>query len=92
MDRRSEMGATPVSLLDRLQSQPDDEESWRRLIQIYTPLIRGWLARQSVQSSELDDLVQEILLVVLRKLPQFRHNHRAGAFRHGELCSQLLAK
>ncbi len=74
------MSDTPMSLLDRLQSRPDDE-SWRRLTDLYTPLIRNWLGRQSVESSEVDDLVQEILLVVLRKLPQFRHNERPGAFR-----------
>ena len=74
------MYETPISLLDRLQHQPD-EQSWQRLADLYTPLIRNWLGRQAVESSEVDDLVQEILLVVLRKLPQFQHNDRTGAFR-----------
>lgn len=74
------MCETPLSLLDRLQSQPNDD-SWQRLTDLYTPLIRNWLGRQAVESAEVDDLVQETLLVVLRKLPQFRHNERPGAFR-----------
>jgi RNA polymerase sigma-70 factor (ECF subfamily) len=35
-----------------------------------------------VQSSDADDLVQEVLAVVVRELPHFEHNHRPGAFRN----------
>jgi hypothetical protein len=33
---------TPLSLLDRIRTRPD-EEAWRRLHRLYVPLIRRWL-------------------------------------------------
>jgi RNA polymerase sigma-70 factor (ECF subfamily) len=74
------MSATPVSLLERLRLRPDPA-SWRRLVDLYTPLIRGWLRRCDLQESDADDLTQEVLGVLVRELPHFRHDLRAGAFR-----------
>lgn len=74
------VATTSFSLLDRLQSQ-QDEHAWQQLNDIYAPLIHGWLSRQQLEQSDRDDVVQDVLLVVLRRLPQFEHNRRAGAFR-----------
>jgi RNA polymerase sigma factor (sigma-70 family) len=74
------MPETPVSLLERLRVCPD-EASWQRLIALYTPWIRDWLRRQGVGPADSDDLVQEVMLVLLRELPQFKHDLRRGAFR-----------
>ncbi len=75
------MSETSASLLDRLRTAPD-EESWRRLVDLYTPLVRGWLRRQAqLQSQDADDLVQEVLAVVVRRIPEFHREPRAGAFR-----------
>lgn len=74
------MSNTSASLLDRLRRRPDDA-SWRRLIDLYTPLIRNWLRRHAMQDQDCDDLVQEVLSVVVRRLPQFEHSGRPGAFR-----------
>jgi RNA polymerase sigma-70 factor (ECF subfamily) len=73
------MHETSVSLLDRLRDRPD-EASWRRLVDLYTPLIRGWLRRQGLQDSDADDLAQDVLAVLVRELPAFEHR-RPGAFR-----------
>jgi RNA polymerase sigma-70 factor, ECF subfamily len=75
------MAETPVSLLERLRLEPDDQ-AWQQLVDLYTPLIRGWLRRYSLQDQDADDLVQDILTVVVQKLPQFEHDRRQGAFRH----------
>ena len=74
------MADTSLSLLDRLRHQPDDG-SWRRLIDVYTPLIRGWLRRHGVSPQDADDLTQDVLAVVVRELPRFEHAGRPGAFR-----------
>lgn len=71
---------TSLSLLDRLRIAPDDAD-WSRLVEAYSPLLRGWLLRSDVQAADADDLVQEVLLVVHRELPSFQHNQRPGAFR-----------
>jgi RNA polymerase sigma-70 factor (ECF subfamily) len=70
---------TSVSLLERLRSEPD-EARWRRLHDLYLPLIRHWLLRDSTLHDEVDDLVQDVLAVVVRELPQF-HRERVGSFR-----------
>jgi RNA polymerase sigma-70 factor (ECF subfamily) len=75
------MSETSISLLDRLRLQPD-EDSWRRLVDLYAPLIRVWLRRYAVTEEDAEDLSQEVMAVVVRELPQFVHNQRPGAFRH----------
>ena len=69
-----------MSLLDRLRSTPD-EDAWRQLTNLYTSLIRSWIRSHAVTEEDTDDLVQEVLFVVLHKLPDFKHNRRTGAFR-----------
>jgi RNA polymerase sigma-70 factor (ECF subfamily) len=74
------MSETSLSLLERLRSQPDDG-AWRRLVDLYTPLIHGWLRRHSVPPQDADDLAQDVLAVLIRELPRFEHDGRPGAFR-----------
>ncbi len=71
---------TSASLLERLRLEPDDD-SWQRLVDIYSPLIHNWLHRHGLQQQDRNDLVQEVLVVVTRRLPDFEHNQRTGAFR-----------
>lgn len=74
------MSETSKSLLERLGDRADSA-SWQQLLDIYTPMIRGWIPRHGVQPSDAEDLTQEVLGVVVRELPRFRHNGRRGAFR-----------
>lgn len=74
------MLATPVSLLERLR-QPEGAGAWPQLVAIYQPWLRGWLCSHGFQTADVDDLVQDVLAVLLRELPIFRHNGRTGAFR-----------
>ncbi len=67
------METTSVSLLRRLQ-QPGDESAWGRFVDLYTPLLFRWAARMGLQDSDAADLVQEVLLLLLRKLPAFRYD------------------
>jgi RNA polymerase sigma-70 factor (ECF subfamily) len=71
---------TSASLLQRLRERAD-ATAWQRLMDLYTPLIRGWLRRHNVMPVDSDDLVQEVLAVVVRRFPDFEHNRRTGAFR-----------
>jgi RNA polymerase sigma-70 factor (ECF subfamily) len=74
------MEHTPQSLLERLRLRPD-ASSWKRLVDLYTPFLKGWLRRQQVPPADVDDLVQEVLAVVVREMPAFEHNQQRGAFR-----------
>lgn len=74
------MDPTSVSLLARLNTD-SDTEAWSRVNAIYRPLIRGWLRKHDIRPDDADDLVQEVMIVVVRRFPEFRHNLRVGAFR-----------
>ncbi|MBL8821952.1 MAG: sigma-70 family RNA polymerase sigma factor [Planctomycetia bacterium] len=71
---------TSLSLLERLCQSPDDQ-AWNRFAAIYQPLIRKWLKTHSRSESDMDDIVQDVLLTVFNKLNQFEHSQRTGAFR-----------
>jgi RNA polymerase sigma-70 factor (ECF subfamily) len=70
---------TSLSLLDRLGA--GDQDAWRRMLLLYTPLLHGWLRPAGLQLTEIEDLIQNALTIVLRKLPDYRHNGHRGAFR-----------
>lgn len=74
------MTSTPISLLNRLKTAKPDASEWRRLSDIYLPLIHVWLARVPALGDEAADLGQEILLVVAREVPRFERL-REGSFR-----------
>jgi RNA polymerase sigma-70 factor (ECF subfamily) len=73
------MHETRTSLLFRAQTGETD--AWKDLTDLYRPLILGWLQRQGVPSSDLEDLYQEVLLSVVKHLPDFQHPGHPGAFR-----------
>jgi RNA polymerase sigma factor (sigma-70 family) len=74
------MEETSLSLLARVR-QSGDRESWDRLIHLYSPLLRRWLRSYDVQDADADELLQDVLMVVVREMPQFEHNRQPGAFR-----------
>jgi RNA polymerase sigma-70 factor (ECF subfamily) len=74
------MLATSQSLLERLRDRADSQ-AWQRLLTIYEPWLRGWLSRHQLQPADVEDVLQEILVAVSDKMPQFVHNGRPGAFR-----------
>lgn len=73
------MNDTRQSLL--LRAQNGQTNAWKDLTDLYRPLILGWLNRQGVPASDLDDLSQEVLLSVVTHLPTFQHSGQRGAFR-----------
>ncbi len=75
------MNETSLSLLNRLTDSADSE-TWDELVSLYRPLLEHWLNRYHVQPTDADDVIQEVLAVVIRELPKFRHNERTGAFRN----------
>jgi RNA polymerase sigma-70 factor (ECF subfamily) len=74
------MNTTSLGLLDRLRHARPDAVEWRRLQEIYLPLIRSWLLRVPGLGDEADDLAQDVLVVVFRYLPTFERR-RQGSFR-----------
>jgi RNA polymerase sigma-70 factor (ECF subfamily) len=67
------MEATPVSLLERLR-RPDQAEAWGRFVDLYGPVLYAWARRFGLQEADAADLVQDVLLLLTRKLPEFQYD------------------
>ncbi|MCA9188874.1 MAG: sigma-70 family RNA polymerase sigma factor [Pirellulaceae bacterium] len=67
--------STSTSLLIRVQS-PQDRAAWSRFVELYTPLIFFWARKQGVPSSDAADLVQDVMTILVRKLPDFRYDKK----------------
>ena len=77
------MNTTSESLLFRLQDSPDgdiDQNAWEKFVQLYTPLMFHWARKVGLQQSDAADLVQDVLSIVFRRLPDFQYD-AAGSFR-----------
>ena len=71
--------STSLSLLERAQN--GQEESWRDIKLLYTPLIYYWCRRAGVEGRDAEEIWANVLGKTFEKLPGFQHNGRAGAFR-----------
>jgi len=59
------MAETSATLLERLNDR-SDSVAWRRLVDLYSPLINAWLHRHACRG-DAEDLTQEVLEVVVSK-------------------------
>jgi RNA polymerase sigma-70 factor (ECF subfamily) len=75
------MHTTSPTLLERLQ-QGGDEAAWRRLVQLYTPLLFAWGRRCGQSEQDTADLVQEVFVALLQTLPTFLYEQHRGQFRN----------
>jgi RNA polymerase sigma-70 factor (ECF subfamily) len=73
------MHTTPVSLLERLR-EPGQEQPWNRFVELYTPLLLCWGKRLGLQDADADELVQDVFVTLLKKLPAFTYE-RGKRFR-----------
>jgi len=84
-DDRSEKPAshmtdrTSLSLLAR--ARDNDPEGWRRLVELYSPLLYSWCRRGGFDGDQSADIVQEVLAKVARNLGAFRRDRPGDTFR-----------
>lgn len=71
--------ATSLTLIDRAQRR--DPDAWRRLCQIYAPLVYCWVRKAGVIETDAPDVVQEVFRVVATHLVRFRHDRPGDTFR-----------
>lgn len=83
-----DMASTSHSLLEQLQAGPQGL-AWERFHAIYEPLIHNWLRSRNLIASDRDDITQNVLIVVVQKLPEFHHNGQTGAFRKWLKCISI---
>lgn len=67
------MFLTPASLLYRLK-QPEENLAWDRFVELYSPLLFHWASQLGHQESDSADLVQDVFVILWRKLPDFEYD------------------
>jgi RNA polymerase sigma-70 factor (ECF subfamily) len=71
---------TGSSLLVLLR-EPADPEAWKRFVQRYTPVVANWCRRWCLQSADIDEVTQEVLLKLVRGISKFPYDPAKGHFR-----------
>lgn len=71
---------TSNTLLESLKDNNRDQTAWREFVDSYGPFIRTILVHKGIDRSAADDVAQNVMAVVVRRLPDFERQ-RAGSFR-----------
>ena len=58
-----------------------DQQAWRRLIDLYTPLIYGWCRQCGLQAEDAADIGQEVFTAVAANQEGFRRDVPGATFR-----------
>jgi RNA polymerase sigma factor (sigma-70 family) len=72
---------TRASLLVRLRDARD-EAAWRQFIDLYAPLVYGYLRKQGLQDADAADLCQDVLGAVAGAAGRLEYDPARGAFRN----------
>jgi RNA polymerase sigma-70 factor, ECF subfamily len=70
---------TPLSLMERLRA--DDAAAWRRLMDLYRPLVLFWCVRGGVNSDDAEDVAQGVFAAAATGLDGFRRDRPGDTFR-----------
>jgi RNA polymerase sigma-70 factor (ECF subfamily) len=71
---------TRWSLIERLKDW-DDQTGWRDFFQTYRGLIYGVAIKAGLTDSEAQEVVQETVIAVAKKMPDFKCDPAAGSFK-----------
>src|SRR5215217_4509060 len=72
--------ATRRSLLSRLK-ETNAQESWRQFFDTYWRLIHATALNAGLSDSEAQEVVQETVLTIVRKIKSFRYDPAVGSFK-----------
>ena len=79
-ETKDELIPTRWSLLNRLKDW-SDQESWRDFFDLYWRLIYGVAIKAGLTDAEAQDVVQETIIAVAKKMPEFKADPEAGSFK-----------
>jgi RNA polymerase sigma-70 factor (ECF subfamily) len=65
--------------LARVKAQ--EQEAWRRLVYLYSPLVYRWCRHAGLQDTDAADVGQEVFRAVARAIGRFHHDRDRGSFR-----------
>ena len=71
--------STSHSLIERARAL--DAEAWRRLCEVYGPLVYRWARGKGLQATDAADIGQEVFRTVAAKINGFRRDRPGDTFR-----------
>src|SRR6266566_3998809 len=71
---------TRRSLLSRLKNW-DDQASWQEFFDTYSKLIYRAATKAGLTDAEAQDVVQETVIIVTKKIPGFKYDPALGSFK-----------
>ena len=71
---------TRVSLLARLKNW-DDQEGWQRFFDTYWGMIYSVACRSGLSDADAQDVVQETIVAVAKRMPDFKYDPEIGSFK-----------
>src|SRR5215471_16312261 len=78
--RREEFLPTRQSLLQRLKRW-DDQESWRNFFELYSGLLYATAIKAGLSDSEAQDVVQDTIILVSKKMEGFKYDPAVDSFK-----------
>jgi RNA polymerase sigma-70 factor (ECF subfamily) len=82
--------STSLTLLERVRNR--DDEAWRRLLHLYSPLVLHWCKQRNVRGQDAEDVMQDVFEAVSNGLDGFRRDRPGDTFRgwlHGITRNKL---
>lgn len=86
---------TSRTLLHRLRN-PADAEAWNSFFEIYAPLLESYARARGLSSSDAEEVRDECLALVTRRMPAFDYDCSRGGFQawlytlaHGKIVDHL---
>ncbi len=58
-----------------------DQVAWRKLVELYGPIVRYWCRRAGLNRSDIGDVFSETFVAVVRNLPKFERQEGQAKFR-----------
>jgi RNA polymerase sigma-70 factor (ECF subfamily) len=84
-DKLGEMEAAPpsdaTSLSLLVRAQANDPDAWRRLVQLFSPLVYYWGRKAGLNEHDAADLMQDVFRSVAGSLHRFRRDRPEDSFR-----------
>ena len=76
---RDEFIPTRHSLISRLKDW-DDQESWKEFFDTYWKLLYSVALKSGLSDAEAQDVVQDTIVAVAKKMPEFHFDPALGSF------------
>lgn len=77
----AELPDTRISLISRIHRAPNDSQCWAELVSLYQAPIYRTLRGRRLQHTDAMEVTQQVLVALVRYLPQFENDGKPASFR-----------